>query len=274
MLQIEKLMNRIILKLIKIMSLLFLMSLNQSCSVMCKGFGTGCEKEKAKSKSKIESTPAGSVSQPIAHGTAVSLPPKPKKDVIQYVPGDGFSLTRLTPEQFSHFITNGLGYEFSYTDPATNRKIDLINVIYGVSLGGIDFTSVSKRDLSIKAQTLLATRLVSWEMSRASVYVDLGRAENDRLLFTECKLETDRPFVDSDLNESPEAQQSIRDGEIRWEKQVESLFWRLYSRPATSVEINAVKTAFITSMNSEGYLPTTWLTVIYAMMSSQEFWNL
>lgn len=189
----------------------------------------------------------------------------------------GFNLTRLTPEQLSNDLGDAVNFgpdELRVTVPELGQTIDYLVTQFGVPLGGIDFVTTSRRDPETKAQTLLVARVVAWQFAGAALWKDHNLAESERRVFTKCKMETDRPFQPADEALPPVWQAVIREGETRWRAQVDELFFRLYARPPVAAEVEAVKTAFLATFNNEGYAPSGWLTVLYAMLASQEFWHL
>lgn len=245
---------------------------------VCRGLGNArpdsCKDDSADDASETSGAPVGG-GQPNGGDTSV---PIPTTTVDEYVPGTGYALARVNPEQLSNNLAYSTNYgatELRYDDPTAGQKIDFIVSAFGVPLGGIDFQATSRRDGSTKAQTLLVSRVVASQLAGAALWKDFQLASGSRVLFTKCDLENDRPFGaagDGQLNAA--WQDAIKQGEVRWQAQVEEFFWRFYSRPPTSSEITAVKTAFIESYDVEGWPPLAWITILYALMASQEFWHI
>ncbi len=193
--------------------------------------------------------------------------------------GPGFALTRLTPEQLSNDLAAAANFGAAPTEfrpylADIGQNLDYLVLQFGAPLGGIDFVATSRRDPMTKAQTLLVTRVVAWQMAGAAVFKEVNTAASERQIFTQCQLESDRPFMDSDRELPEPVQAVVRDGAARWAKQVEELFFRFYARPPTADEVNAVQAAFVSTFQNEGYAPGAWLTVLYALLASQEFWHL
>lgn len=199
------------------------------------------------------------------------------EDVTTTVVGQGYALTRVTPEQLGANIrrTLNLHTDFTYDDPYAGQTIDFLQVLFGVPLGGIDFQTATTRDPGTKAQTLLIARVIAWQFAVMGVWTENDLDQADRKVFTKCTLEVDRPYFepwDSWRNETQIAQ--IREGEARWALQVEELFYRLYSRPPSATETALIKDAFLAALEHQGYPQAGWITVIYAMLATEEFWHI
>jgi hypothetical protein len=253
----------------------------QSCSVMCRGLGGifpgQCKEEKSDAAPlPIEESPPGErAEQPITHGGGdIRIPQPPTEEISEFVPGAGTPLTRITPEQLSLFVQKALGLETTFYNDYLHEKMDYLQLLYGVSLGGIDFVNTAKRDKSTKAQTLLVARVVAWTVTRESVFTDLNRAQNDRKLFTECDMAVDRPVLNSEASLPTSVLMTLQESEFRWKAQVENLYWRFFSRPPRDEEVSAVRQAFLTSYAAENSVPAAWTAVVYALVSVQEFWNI
>ena len=63
------------------------------------------------------------------------------------------------------------------------------------------------------------------------------------------------------------------ESEQRWAMQLEELYYRFYARAPTDAERAAVRKAFLVSMQHEGYPPSAWVIVLYALLASEEFWH-
>jgi hypothetical protein len=192
--------------------------------------------------------------------------------------GPGFALARSTPEQLSNNIALALNYgpgpnEFRFYSEDSGQTHDYLQILFGVSLGGIDFETSSIRDHSTKAQTLLVSRVVAMQITQGALYKEFLKPSGTKVVFSKCDMNTDRPFRDEDKVSPVNVQNDIKAGEERWEEQVEDLFFRFYQRPATSEEVSAVRSAFLVAADAEGYILAGWVAVVYAMLSSQEFWH-
>lgn len=199
------------------------------------------------------------------------------QEVTETVVGEGFALTRLAPEQLSNNLAVGnLGTAFSgyrNDDPNAGQVIDYFNVLFGVPLGGIDFNTATTRDPSTKTQTLLVGRVVSSQFAAWTFWNEYTHPEQ-RVVFTKCDLDRDRPFGaagDAQLSAAEQAQ--VKAGEVAWNAQLDDLFWRIFSHPPTAAERAAVKATFLKVYASEGYPQAGWVSVFYALLSTEEFWH-
>lgn len=196
------------------------------------------------------------------------------EEVTEILPGNSFALHRITPESMSANKEIALNYRTFYTDENSGQDHDYIVGALGVGLGGVDYRTVLKRDPRTKAQTLLIARLFAWSVARDSVGTEWGRSESQRLVFTKCNLESDRPQLPGDSQLSAPLVLAARQSEDRWTEQVRELFWRLYSRPPTNDEITAVRAAFVAAYNEQNVAPYAWMVVIYAMLAAEEYWHI
>jgi hypothetical protein len=190
----------------------------------------------------------------------------------------GFALSRITPEQLSNNIALALNYgagpnELRFYNEDSGQTHDYLQMLFGVPLGGIDFETSSTRDPSTKAQTLLVSRVVAMELTQAALYKEWLKPAGSKVVFSKCDINADRPFRDDDKSQPVNVQNDTKAGEERWKDQVEDLFFRFYQRPATEEEVDAIKTAFLAASDAEGYILAGWVPVVYAMLSSQEFWH-
>lgn len=128
-------------------------------------------------------------------------------------------------------------------------------------MGGVDFVSVARRDAATKAQTLLVARVIAWTFAKGAVTKDLAKSEGSRAVFTKCQLETDRPGLSKDSAKA-------------WENQVVELYWRIYGRAPSPVELATVSQAFTEIYKIEGATTSAWTAVLYSLLSSEEFWYL
>ncbi len=236
----------------------------QSCWVgdtFCRGMNqvvSSCKEEDKSAGGQALSdslNPTSGVQPETAGNYEVGAPPY--QTIVTTQAGSGFALTRLTPEQLSLSLDQALGWnETRYYNSYLGREDDYLQDIFGVSLGGIDFRTTSFRDPSTKAQSLLVARILAWTVAKQVVYQDAFLDPGNPRVFTECDVLSARP------------------GSAAFDQQVGQLFWRLYSRPASASEIAAVAQAFATTVLHEGdWPPAGWITVLYAMLSSQEFWH-
>ncbi len=251
-----------------------------ACRGLHSALGSSCADDSSTDSSGDE--PTGGVSGASAQpddGTSGFVAVAPVTEVSETVVGQGFALTRVTPEQLSNNLIATVNFggdanEFRYDDQYAGQTIDYLQILFGVPLGGVDFETATKRDLSTKAQTLLVSRVVASEIAAAATWKEWNKAANARVLFTQCDMGVDRPFMDADASQSQTDQDAVHAGEARWNKQVDEFFWRFYSRPPSDAERGAVKTAFLEALKNEGYPQAGWITVLYALLSTEEFWHI
>lgn len=245
---------------------------------VCRGLGNArpgsCEEPRGATSDEGGGAPVGS-DQPTDGSTYTPVPNV--TTVEEFVPGVGFPLARVIPEQLSNNIADATNFgatELREDDPYAGQTIDYLVSGFGIPLGGIDFIAASRRDPATKAQTLLVARVIASQLAAAALWKDFELGAGSRELFTKCDLETDRPYgAAGDADLSAAWQDAIRQGETRWQAQVEEFFWRFYSRPPSASEITAVKSAFLTSYEAEEWPPMAWIAILYALLASQEFWH-
>ena len=167
------------------------------------------------------------------------------------------AVVRLTPEQIRNTLEAVLGVSFQYGD------YNLITDAYGVALGGVDFQSNFERDPSAKVQTLLVARGLAWAATVTFIFQEFERSSADRLVFTVANMEEDGPD---------------NDGSDAWNAQLVDIYWRLLARAPTAAEVAAVSEAFVALRDNNGqgngWAPYGWMGVIYALLSTEEFWNI
>jgi hypothetical protein len=180
------------------------------------------------------------------------------------------------PEQLSQNIKS-LGFFDGHevANSYTGDNLDLLTLVYGVPLGGIDFETSSRRDPLTKAQTVLVSRTVSYSFALQIFYKDFHRPPGERLIFTSCDINHDRPFgLAGDSAMSTPWQDHIKKGEVRWRAQVDDLFWRFLSRPPSESEMEAVKELFFAALEDQNWTGGGWSALLYALLASEEFWHL
>lgn len=182
----------------------------------------------------------------------------------------GFALARLTPEQLSNDLVQSVNFGTELRLDAAHswngQPIDYMLLIYGVPLGGIDFGAAARRDPTTKAQTLLVSRTLAWFYANSAIWKDVNLDPAARVLFTKADIVHDRPDATDPMSVE------------RWSSQVEEWFWRFYSRPPTTTEVAAVRVAFLAGMKAnvgEAWESPYhgWLTVLYALLATQEFFH-
>ena len=237
-----------------------------------------CSKKKSSSHESAE--PAVEVIagvQPAAEEN-YSTPSTPTTTIVTTSQSPGFALTRLTPEQLANSLNSAVNFgsgtgEYFFSLEGTGQSLSYIQFLYGVPLGGIDFETTSIRDNSTKAQTLLVSRVIAIQYAMASMGKEYNKPDGTKEVFVFANMNVDRPFRDADLSAPASTQAAIRQGEAKWDLQLDDFFYRFYSRKPEPIERNAAKATFLEAMDSEGYVAAGWISVIYALISSQEFWH-
>jgi len=179
---------------------------------------------------------------------------------------------RLTPVEISNRLYQAVEYRWTFPD-GLGSTIDIVKDFFGPALGGLDFESAHVRDHSAKVQTILTARLITWNIMLQVIFREAVPA--NALIFTLSDPNVDRPFlIPEDLAQPPATQTAIRAGEDRWELQLKNFYWRFYSRAITDEELIAVRISFsdIVRNDPAGVLGG-WLFTMYAMSSTEEFWN-
>ena len=190
---------------------------------------------------------------------AVIPPPAPPAALPATAPTVG--VTRLTPEQVRETLRRSLKTDYGITDAATGETISYITEFLALPLGGVDFLGrIRDRDALTKVQTLLAVRSIAWPVAVGLVDRELQVPPSPDRLFTACDVLVDSPTGDAASR-------------ARWEAQLQSLYLRLYSRPATVDEVALVATTFDRVAVREGNTASAWLVTLYALLSSMETWN-
>lgn len=186
--------------------------------------------------------------------------------VISQAPSvDRVAMSRMTPEQMSATISDALGVDNLWSDSEYDPIVDF----FGVALGGVDFQSTFERDRTTNIQTLLTSRGLAMMVAYTVIRAESARSDADKLIFSIANMDADTPS----------------DGGDRWANQVKDLYWRLLSREPTDEEISVLSEAFIavgtgsnvTNISNDSVSEWTgwgWVTVLYGIISTEEFWNL
>lgn len=186
-------------------------------------------------------------------------------------------VTRLTPEQISNRIGDAFGHRLTYLDDE-GYIYDEVVTGFGVPLGGLDFMTSDTRDPTIKVSTLLVAHAVAWLAANEIVWMDFEYAAEHgaHLLFTDCDPEWDTPRpVDPDYGDEDEKLQRA----ARWRAQLDSLYWRAFSRPPTEAEAALYADLFYGvafeeyEQDLEDPFIRAWMAVLYTMLSTVEFWT-
>jgi hypothetical protein len=180
---------------------------------------------------------------------------------------------RLTPEQVSNRISAAFSYQLTHVDEEGYVYNDIIDE-YGVSLGGVDFITAARRDPAVKVSTLLVAHAVAWTVAQEVVWADEEREASERQLFLLCDMEEDHPLL-GDEEELDEEELAWREGaDQRWRAQLDDIYWRALSRPPTSEEVQIMRGLFVSSLlGDDDWPPRAWTTLLYALMSTVEFWT-
>lgn len=180
----------------------------------------------------------------------------------------------LTPEQYSNMLFQGLeirlGWEYE------GRFYDVITNQLAVGLGGVDFVSSRFRDRLPKVQTQLILRRLAWNAASLVVWREVDpNHEDPTKLFVYCDINEDRPQTAGDSVGSSQWREARLESEKKWILQLEDLYWRIFTRPPSSEEIEILKENFLQVFElNDGWPAPGWTVIIYAMLSSSEFWNL
>jgi hypothetical protein len=244
------------------------------------------EESSSGGKKKTEETVVVSASAPDeAVSAVVTTPSAPTSTTTNETLPSGFGLSRLTAEQISNAIYNAVGYTNNRgTDTFLDEDSDSLISEFAVGLGGIDFIQASFRDPTTKAQTILISRIIAWDVAKKTVQNDLWDSGPNRI-FTDNGAFTDPWMPGSSAG--------------KWGEIVNDLFWRLYSRPPSSDEVTLVKNTWeniyaqeceetiLGNSNDNEFCYTVndwemkinksmraWTGILYALLSSQEFWHI
>ena len=183
-------------------------------------------------------------------------------------------MARLTPEQVSRVLKQRLNYETGWVD-GDGVFHDAIKEVFAVPLGGVDFATTFERDPSPKVQTILVARALAWNVAAEVIYWEIdpkGARKTARTrVLTTADLATDFPAEAAALFPgAPDA--ASRDA--RWRAQLDDLYWRLFARPPRTAEVSACAMAFAAALKHQPWPPAGWNAVLYALLSTAEFWNL
>lgn len=184
------------------------------------------------------------------------LPPAGPTGYLEF---DG-EFVRLTPEQISKHLEEVFGYTQRYTGPHGLPE-DHLTTAHGVALGGIDYILASKRDPFPRTQTVLISRMLAWGVAVEVVLNHSDPMRTPKLrVFDLVDIKRDRPD---------------NEGAQRWEAQLDDLYWRMFSRAPTADEARACRNAFLILTDRDGNDPVlAWIAVLYALVSTMEFWVL
>lgn len=228
------------------------------------------EKEDRKPKGK-SAAPSGTQTAPAdTPGTTPAGQglPIPTPQALEPARSDAvFALSlRLAPEQVSRQLYAATGYRLGWTNPQTGRFFDVIIDVYAVTLGGVDFRSTHIRDPLTKVQTVLMVRTIAWNFSKFLIWKEMEKPDADRVFFVHTHPLADDP--------------GTAEGRERWTRQIEEIYWRLFSRPASDDEKQALLNAFndLTAAYP-GKEPwerrfMAWAGLLYALFSAMEFWSI
>jgi len=164
------------------------------------------------------------------------------------------SVARLSPVQISKHLARTTGLTMVFT--SNGYSFDLVSDVLGVTLGGVDFSTVSEYDPFPKVQSLMALRVLAWNAAGLLV---VNALKGKRDVFPGPDLVLVSPKVDR----------------TRWKEVLTELYLRLYSRPPSKEEADAVEATFRrVADNEEGNAAAAWLMVTYALLCTGEFWNI
>lgn len=179
----------------------------------------------------------------------------------------------MTPEQYSKHVHSAFDLQLGWTN-ARGEFVDAILALYNLPLGGVDFETSLTRETTPNVQKLLALRSINWQVAAEVVYRETRPENPETVIFTDANVLEDRPYgLSLDPNLPASLQADIQAGEARWRTQLESIYWRMFSRPPTPDEVNAIRSHFLLILEREPYPPIAWMTVIYSLLSTAEWWN-
>ena len=209
-----------------------------------------------------ESDPSGGAppeGTPPPASVRVGLPPAAPRG---YLALEG-EVVRLAPEQISAQLERVFGWT-SRGEGLNGIQYDRIVNHLGVALGGIDYALASERDSFPRIQTVLISRMLAWEVASATVQSQIDPGFTPKLppFFTKADITRVRP--DSDGAEG-----------LAWQAQLEEVYWRMFSRPPTAEESLACRNAFLIMLDRHHNDPqSAWAGLLYALLSTMEFWVL
>jgi hypothetical protein len=169
-------------------------------------------------------------------------------------------VVRLTPEQISRHLERTFGWT-QRSSNVNGIESDYLIEGVGVALGGIDYKLASNRDPFPRTQTVLISRMLAWQVAVDVVlsHADPARSPKIRIF--------DRVDIDKDRPEGESAG--------RWDAQLDDLYWRMFSRAPSPEERLACRNAFLILMDRhEHNTVVAWIGVLYALISTMEFWVL
>ena len=148
--------------------------------------------------------------------------------------------------------------------------------LLSIPLGGVDFLASSIRERLPKVQTQLVIRMIAWQTASFIVWREGSEDHPDpKTIFTHCNINEDRPYQTQDEERGAVWASLVRQGETRWTNQLNEIYWRLLSRPARKEELSIIKKSFLQAMTDyNGWVAGAWIPVLFAILSSTEFWNL
>lgn len=179
------------------------------------------------------------------------------------------ALRLITPEQFVQNVASTL----RYNDQA---KLDDIIQRHAVALGGVDFQSAHKRNRTPTGQAQLTIRRLAWDIAEEVVNreASLQSSGEKAETFEFSTIAVDRPRVPSDYLQPPEIQLAIKEGEERYQKQIDKLYWLLLSRPPSPAELDLHANTFLKFMELEDSATDAWTASLYIILASMEYWNI
>lgn len=189
---------------------------------------------------------------------AKRLATKPASEAVQLTSGE--RVARLSPEQVSNTLASVLKVRYG-VQASDTLFVDYLTSDFPIPLGGLDFyAGVRLRDPLTKAQTLLASRVIAWEMAIRFVYREMEVPQSPDSVFTKASFVDDHPSGDAESR-------------ARWEAQLQDLFLMIYSRPADAREVSLISTIFSRTYDRNKKTSQAWLVTIYSMLASMEMWN-
>ena len=180
--------------------------------------------------------------------------PDAAQDVGDELPPTGSSINRLTVEQVSKQLSLALDVQLEGGGPQYDND-RLLTPDFSVPLGGVDFVVASKRNHTTKLQTLLVARAAAWEALKVFAGTELDNGDAGLLA---CTAGTCPPPGD------PSG---------AWEATADDLHWRIFGRPPTDDELTDMADLWNTLAANEPEPVLAWIHLVYAMLTTAEFWH-
>ena len=209
---------------------------------------------------------------PALAGCDVTSQLKGKTAAATYV-DDGARINKrlglITPEQFLGNIRSTLGFDDQYvlSDVLRDKM---------VALGGVDFREATTRRRTPTAGTALTIRRLAFDIASKVVEADANAAAAGKpgKTFQIASVGVDRPLNAADLRLPAELQIALKEGDQRYRRQLDDLYFRLLSRPPSDAETQTMSSLFATVAGAESDARVGWTAVLFVLLASMEYWNI